>query len=438
MIMSNDRARSHSIVHDRASFLWFRIVRDCAVFSYLVINFTTISLLFGGGSVEGPQLEGTLFWQIAVLLLFGVGIVLQIGGQTPVRRLIAAAGPIAPVMIWVMLSVTWSDFPDFSIRRAVRLIIEIITAILFAAAYRDQYKLLRVIYLSFAFILILDVAFLGVPDISFTPIGYAGVHFHKNMTGIFCLLALPVFLLAVIDRRIFSLRIVSVTLLLCCSMIFAISFSKTSLALAPICMIVTICFIWTKRARSDVAIVATLIFVLTAAIGAAILISVGVDTLLIDTVGDSTLTGRDEIWQYALSRFWQSPIFGVGYGSLWNVGTYSVLQQELLRMSFIIREGHNGYIDVMTEVGMVGLLLVALYLVATIYRLWERILCADVTRINFIAIFVFFAIVLINFTETTFFRSGDDFWLYFLLVTHASILLAPHPARTKMYSRANS
>lgn len=427
MIYKTSSVGTYSSAHDRTQSSILSFIRDSALFAWLVINFTAVSFLFlNGGNADSPDLsmEGSLFWQIVIPIFLGIGILLQIFGQTTIRRLIVVAAPLMPMMIWIILSVTWADFPDFSIRRAVRFELETIALILFAASYGDQYKFLRIICLSFAFILVLDVVFLSMPDISFTPIGYAGVHYHKNNTGMFCLLALPVFLLAAIDRRIFPSRIVSFALVPCCLGIFAISLSKTSLALAPVCVILTVGFISLRRASSVTAFVVTLIGALSGALTTAIIILVGVDKLLINTVGDLTFTGRDRIWQYALSLFWQSPIGGRGFGSLWNVGIDSVLQQEILGVGFIIKEGHNGYIDIITELGIVGLLLTIGFIAVMFYQSWVRISYASVKRINFIAIYMLFAIVLVNMTESTIFRSGNEFWLYFLLVTYASIFIA--------------
>jgi exopolysaccharide production protein ExoQ len=424
--------RNNSSVHDWTSSSIRSFIRDSALFVFLLLNFTAISLVFlteGSRELRDLSLEGSLFWQIAVSGFLGVSILLQISGQTSVRQTIAVAAPLVPMMIWIILSVTWSDFPDFSIRRAVRFEMETITMILIASAYRDQYKLLRVIYLSFAFILILDIAFLGMPDLSFTPIGYAGVHYHKNSTGMFCLLALPVFLLAAFDRRIFQSRIVSFALSLCCLGIFVISLSKTSLALAPVCIILTIGIILLRRARSVTVFVMTLIGALTGALATAIIIFVGVDELLINTVGDPTFTGRDRIWRYALSLFWQSPIAGRGFGSLWNVGIYSVLQQKILNVDFIIKEGHNGYIDTIAELGIVGLLLAIGFIAGIFYRLWVRSSYVNVKQINFIALYTLLALVVLNITESTIFRPGNEFWLYFVLVTHASIFIAKNALR---------
>ena len=437
MIYKTHGVGSYSSAHDRIQFSILSFIRDSVLFVWLVINFTTASLLFSSGESTdtlASSLETSLFWQIAVLIFLSIGIFLQIFGQTPVRRIIVIAAPLIPMMIWIILSVTWSDFPDFSIRRVVRFELEAIAVILFATAYADQYKLLRVIYLSFAFILALDVAFLSIPDHSFTPIGYAGAHYHKNITGMFCLLALPVFLLAILDRRIFPYRILSFALALCCLGIFVISRSKTALALAPVCMILTIGLISIRRASLVTGLVVTLIFALTCALTTAIIISVGVDEFLINTVGDPTFTGRDRIWQYALSVFWESPIAGRGFGSLWNVGIFSILQQNILGVEFVIKEGHNGYIDIVTELGIVGLLLTIMFIIIILYRLWVRIPFASVNRINFIAVYMFFAIVLINVLESTIFRSGNEFWLYFLLVTLASTFIAT-ASRTEMSFR---
>jgi O-antigen ligase len=62
----------------------------------------------------------------------------------------------------------------------------------------------------------------------------------------------------------------------------------------------TIGFIRTMRAKAVVTIVATLLFVLAAALAATMFFSAGVDTVLMDIAGDSTLTGRDRIWKYVV------------------------------------------------------------------------------------------------------------------------------------------
>ena len=385
--------------HDRTETPALSFVRDGAVFAYLVIIFTAnIDLLdLSNRSLitSNASLEGSLFSQISVVIFFSIGILLQIFGQVPVRRVIVTAAPLVPMLIWIILSVTWSEFQDVSLRRAVRLLMETITIILFAAAYKDQYRLLKVIYLSFGFILITDIAFLSMPELSFSPTGFVGVHDSKQETGIFCLVALPIFLLPVIDRGIFPLRIIPMTLLLGCLAILVISSSKSALAFAPVCFFLTIVVVFVRRAHLVTAFAMIVILVCVALIAVMIASATG-ENILIYMFGDRTLTGRDRIWSYALSLFWQSPIFGHGYGSIWNVGTYSILQLPNMSEFFLLKSAHNGYIDIMAALGGVGLFLAIVFLITVFFRLQRRTPLASVRQINFIATYTFITFLLDN------------------------------------------
>lgn len=404
----------------------FSLLRDGALLAYLILSLTAnVDLLILREAQTFGEVPGTsLFSQVTAACFLSVGVFLQVANRWPVRRLILAAAPILLMIIWVLLSVTWSDFPDVSVRRAGRLAVETTTVILFATSYRDQYRLLRVIYFSFGFILAADIALLSIPDLSFTLTGYAGVHASKQNSGLFCLLALPLFLLAIIDRRIFPFRVVSVFLLIGCLTILTISLSKSAQVLAPICLILISVIYLLGRASSLTTSIIILIFSIVAIIVAVIIVSVGIDDLLKIAFGDPTLTGRDQIWQYMLSLFWQSPIVGHGYGAVWSVGIVSVLQLPQMSETFVLREGHNGYLDVMTESGIVGLGLTVIVLTNMLYRLWMIIPYENCRRINFVAIYTFLAIALEDMVQSNIFRSGNGFWIYFLLVTYASIFAA--------------
>lgn len=408
----------------------FPFIRDGVTFTYLIVMLTAnIGYLATRGVLTAEEVakQGSIISQATAVLFFGLSIFMQIVDRKSVRRILVTAAPLVPMLIWVLLSVTWSDFPDASIRRALRLVVDTTTAILLAAGYRDQYRFLRVIYFTFTIILIADIALLGVPSLSFTPIGYAGVHESKQAAGIFCLVALPLFLLAAIDRRIFPFRIISFSAVLGCLIILAISLSKSALGLVPICVILTLAINFIRRTKSLTAFVMILILAIVALIAILIIVSIGFDEILKVTVGDPTLTGRDQIWDYSLSLFSQSPLLGHGYGAVWNVGVFSVLQLPEMSESFVLTGGQNGYLDVMAESGIVGLSLAMIFLASVLYRLLVRMPHEEFKEINLIAIYTFFAITLEDMFETNIFRSGAGFWIYFLLITHAAMFVARAP-----------
>lgn len=91
----------------------------------------------------------------------------------------------------------------------------------------------------------------------------------------------------------------------------------------------------------------------------------GMDLLLGAFGKDATLTGRTYLWAEGLAAAQQSPIVGVGYYGYWVQG---FSEAERLWEEFYIgsRSGfhfHNTYIEVLVELGFIGLLLASLIIV---------------------------------------------------------------------------
>jgi exopolysaccharide production protein ExoQ len=402
------------------------LIRNAILFAYLFVNFTAVSLQFSSISGADPDLaEGSLFWQILVPSFFCIALLLNILSRTGFRRIASVAIPLAPVLIWVLLSVIWSQFPEITLKRAVRITLEASTAVLLAAAYRDQYKLLRVTCFTFCFITAIDIALLAFPDISFLPDGYKGFHYHKNDAGVFFLTALPIFLLGVFDRRIFYSRLVSAAFVICCSAFLVLSQSKTSAPLTPVCLAITIMLVIARLYSADYT--SAVVFMMTCVIAVSIMFvaMIGLDNFLSYFVEDLTFSGRTAIWDYTMSRFWENPIFGQGFGAIWNVGLYSLIQQKLLNIGLVLKHAHNGYIGVLAEIGVVGLSLLIGFLFVTLFRLWVRIPIKRVNRVCFIAIYLLLANCLVNITEVTFLTLSSNLWIYFLLMSAATISIAP-------------
>ena len=85
----------------------------------------------------------------------------------------------------------------------------------------------------------------------------------------------------------------------------------------------------------------------------------------VSSVGrDATLTGRTEIWTSLLPIAMQRPIQGRGFGGFWTPGTKS---------AFEIREGHSGYLDVLLNLGFVGILLVSIFLLSSCRKAYRQL-----------------------------------------------------------------
>jgi exopolysaccharide production protein ExoQ len=70
---------------------------------------------------------------------------------------------------------------------------------------------------------------------------------------------------------------------------------------------------------------------------------------------DLTFTGRTAIWDILKEQIALHPLLGGGYGAYWIGPTpTSPSFQMLIRLYFYPTEGHNGYLDVINDLGWVG------------------------------------------------------------------------------------
>ncbi len=70
---------------------------------------------------------------------------------------------------------------------------------------------------------------------------------------------------------------------------------------------------------------------------------------------DLTFTGRTAIWEILKEHIAQRPLLGSGYGAYW-IGPMpsSPSFEHLIRLYFYPTEGHNGYLDVINDLGWIG------------------------------------------------------------------------------------
>jgi exopolysaccharide production protein ExoQ len=134
------------------------------------------------------------------------------------------------------------------------------------------------------------------------------------------------------------------------------------------------------------------------------------DTLLASVVGsfgrDMTFTGRTTIWGILWPEALKSPVVGLGYGSFW------VHPPESLNG---LNEGHNGYLDVFLELGIVGLLALGRFL----WQFYWRARVALHDHFQWAAFNICFLVMAMvhNFTESSFARSTTHLWTVMIFLS---------------------
>ncbi|TDU28700.1 O-antigen ligase [Panacagrimonas perspica] len=76
---------------------------------------------------------------------------------------------------------------------------------------------------------------------------------------------------------------------------------------------------------------------------------------------DGTFSGRKEIWDALILEIEHRPILGTGLNSFWG-GADAGEARVRAAVGWAVRNGHNGYLDVANELGLVGLALLIFFL----------------------------------------------------------------------------
>jgi exopolysaccharide production protein ExoQ len=109
--------------------------------------------------------------------------------------------------------------------------------------------------------------------------------------------------------------------------------------------------------KKDYFVVCFLLLVVVCAAAAAIMLSP--DSLFTLLGKDVTLTGRTGIWRAVTDSIAKRPLLGYGYQAFW-LGLEGESYRVILAVSWVLAQAQNGFLDVMLEMGVVGLAVVVL------------------------------------------------------------------------------
>jgi exopolysaccharide production protein ExoQ len=317
--------------------------------------------------LDGSPIDRNLY---TALLVFGVIVLVRRGPE--VGRLLRANLPIVFFFLYCGASVLWSDYPGVSFKRWIKALGDPVM-VMIVLTDADRLTALKRILKRASFLLVpLNILMIKYyPDL--------GVHYNvqegrriinglttdKNALGATCLLfglgCLWRFLSACRNRQDTHRArhlIVHGTLLVMIMWLFSKANSMTSLLLFALVSGLILANSVVAPARRRL-VVNLLVLTSLAAVALPLFLQTG--TGLFAMVGrDATLTGRTEIWRDAIAAD-KAPILGSGFESFW-LGT-SIDRGR----SFHVNEAHNGYIEVYLNLGLVGVILVAV-LIVTGYR----------------------------------------------------------------------
>jgi exopolysaccharide production protein ExoQ len=315
-------------------------------------------------------------------------------------------------------SVLWAFKPDLTFIRFTQEVMVLTAIVLPALLAARTADIMRGMYLCFAFAALVNVLLLpgGYDTImrvgsAMVDIGYQGYFSGKNLLGEFAAIA---FLLSIYEllypghRRVLGIIVAVIAIAL-----LFLSSSKTALGLAllaPFLAALTLIVGRTFRISAAVILVGlTLVYLVGTK-----LTGFDTDRIAYLLTGDSTFTGRTIIWTFAETEIARSPFLGWGYQGFWLVGPDAPSIVDAPGWVKLMPNAHNGYYDVMLELGYVGLTLLVIFLVTSLHVV-SRVADHDYRR-AWLLLTVALFIIIYNSLETLWFRAFDMSWVVFVIV----------------------
>jgi O-antigen ligase len=161
----------------------------------------------------------------------------------------------------------------------------------------------------------------------------------------------------------------------------------------------------------------------------AVLVYLTAPGLVLGLIGkDETLTGRTDIWVELAAAIEQKPALGYGYLAFWGLDSEPRYWLEKA-VAWNAPSGHNGWLDLAISLGLVGVAIFAIGLLAT---LWQAVSLslrspAGVFAIGFLAQFLLFAM-----SESIVLAQNSILWATFAFVSAKLALDQREAARQSM------
>lgn len=366
---------------------------------------------------EGNSLDRAVFASLIVLSLVILLMRSFNWGSFVARNFFLAA-----FLLFALTSVMWSDFPFIAFKRWFRDLGDYLVILLVVSdphpieAVRALLRRLCFLFVPLSILLIKYFPYIGKQYEFWSGNNmFVGAATSKNMLGVACLVSGMFFFWDTVtrwsdrkQRRTKHTILVNLVLFGMTLWLLNLSNSATSkVCLALGCLVIAAAH--TRSMKRHPGILKTLIPVALSAY-TILQFGFGINDEIAGMVGrNANLTGRTDLWKFLLGMH-TNAMLGTGYESFWLGPRLALVWQRFNGSG--INEAHNGYLEVYISLGLVGLFLLALFLIAS-YRSIGKALSSGFSLAS-LSLALWTVLLFYNVTESAF-RGSQLMWLAFLL-----------------------
>ena len=270
-------------------------------------------------------------------------------------------------LFWSITTVLWSNYPFVSFKRFILYLTTITVPLSVLLNTKNSSELLKYFYYILgAYVLISILTIYTVPG-ALDRFGILrGIAPHKNTLGQISLISLVIFTLYFfktdsLKTKLFSLMYItiSIVLLIGSKSSTALFVLFTILGIAAITQIAKIFQSIGLRRTFSIFIIFSLVFLFLTIL---IVTPDRIEALVGGTGKDLTLTGRVDLWGDIWAEAQQHIVQGTGFRGYWVINS-SRLEEIYKKYPWIPQQAHNGYIDIINELGVIGAILFILLLI---------------------------------------------------------------------------
>ncbi len=349
----------------------------------------------------GPASGGAIS-RMLWLLLLAAGLLVMITRSALAFLLMRWLNPfLLAFAVLAAMSMVWSYDPAVTVRRMTRVATILIDACAFVLMAwhprRFQTVLRPILTIMLAGSIAFGLAFplLAIHQESSAELvgAWRGLTNHKNSLGALSCITLILWFHALLSQQVRSIPgIAGIVLAATC---LVLARSSTSLVTAGFVCCFLIMFMrmpssWRRFAPFLITVFVVLLLTYSLAI---LRLVPGLDLLLTPitaiTGKDLTFTGRSEIWAIVIEHANLHPWLGSGFGAYWTgpiAGTPAF--DFVLRMHFYPGSAHNGYLEIMNDLGIAGLLCLFGYLITYVLQSLQLLRVDRSQGVLFLALFL--------------------------------------------------
>lgn len=368
-----------------------------------------------GPTANGMPTEGTDLSRFTWLALLAFGVVVPLSRSGLALKLLKQVNPY--LLVFVLLaaaSLLWSIDPGVTLRRLLRVTTTVLVAVAFGLmtwrTTRFQSVIRPILTLllvgSIAFVIYAPTLAIDQSDAAALLGAWHGLATQKNGLGSLAAIALILWFHAGLsNEKPWWMAGLGIAVSLIC---LVKSRSSTSIMNAAFA-----CMLMFMLLRPPVSLRRYLPYLVVLFVVALLLYSLAVlnlvpgSSVLLSPITalsgkDQTFSGRSAIWAIVNEHIAQRPFMGSGYGAYWVQLPGSPSMEMVRRLFFYPTEGHNGYLDVINDLGIVGALCLLGYLITYVRQGLKLMLLMRPQGVLYLA--VLFDQLIANLTESRWFN----------------------------------